>query len=529
MGNWDADLGDHYLRRTVHEAEELFAQVLSEDPIGPDPLPFKVYRGVRRYALPESVPLEIGDARVTLDGGPPPAVRSAAPDEHLLSALLYHGYGFSRWDQGPGAVWPYHRTVASARCYFPTELYLWTAGAGQLPAGLYHYDNLHHALESVREGDHRAELERVLATDLDGAHTVLLLSSLFWKNAHKYRGYSYRLCSQEAGMVAGNALLVAGALGLRGHAHYQFLDRDAGALLGLEPSEEHVFAVLPLYPASHEDGVVRRVRPGPAPVRTERHTHVRAEGPEHPHDDLFTSIAGNSWLEGEGEFAVEVPEAPAARPRCTRDAAVVAMPPPREEPIGLGSALRTRNSGNVLFNPVAKTLPLGDFWEIVRYATSPYASDLREGTGEPGLSLTVVAFDVAGLPRGVYRFCRGHGGLHPVAEGDFAMPLQGALPVPNLNLCASNFVCYLAADYAAASARFGNRAYRVINIEAGIVAQRLSVLSAAFGLSARVHNGYDAAGVESVLRLDEEKLTPFFQIAVAHNRAGVQVGLPLLF
>ncbi|MGP4015825.1 SagB family peptide dehydrogenase [Saccharopolyspora sp. 5N708] len=529
MGNWDLEVGERYLRRTVHEAEDLFAQVLGEDPIGEDPLPFKVYRGVRRHALPGGLPLEIGDVRGTFTdfAATDTPVDHGCSADQVLSTLLFYGYGFSRWDEGPGAVWPHHRMVPSARCYFPTELYLWIPRTGDIPAGVYHYDNLHHALALIRDGDFRAELAQLLGADLDGVRCVLLLSSLFWKNAFKYRGYSYRLCSQEAGMVAGNALLVAGALGLRGAVHYQFPDRQFGRFLGLEQSEEQLFAALPLFPADQPsaDGV-RQVASTAPEVRFPplSHTYVRPEGPTHPHDSLFTSIAENSLLAGAHEFAKELSGC-----RCDSTAPTRPMPPARRDPLGLGASLRARNSGNVLFNPVARTLPLADFWEIVRYATSPYPSDLRDGIAEPGLSLHVVAFDIEGLPAGIYRFCREHTGLHLVAEGDFSRPLQGTLPVPNLNLCAANMVLYLAADYAEASRTFGNRAYRMVNIEAGLIAQRLCVLSAAHGVAARVHNGYDVAGVAAILKLDDAKRIPFFQIAVAHNRPGVQLGLPITF
>ncbi|WP_433872934.1 SagB/ThcOx family dehydrogenase [Saccharopolyspora sp. CA-218241] len=258
MGNWDLDIGEHYLRRTVHEAEELFAEVLAEEPIGADPLPFKVYRGVPRYRLPEGLPLEIGDARRCFADVPTSGDTPGGEPDGLLAALLYYAYGFSRWDEGPGAVWPYHRVVPSARCYFPTELSLWIPRTGGIPAGLYHYDPLHHSLALLRGGDLRGELGHLLGTGLDDVRCVLLLSSLFWKNAFKYRGYSYRLCAQEAGMVAGNALLVAGALGLRGAVHYQFPDRRAGALLGLRGGEEQLFAALPLRSASAGE-------PGPVP------------------------------------------------------------------------------------------------------------------------------------------------------------------------------------------------------------------------------------------------------------------------
>ncbi|GAA4874097.1 SagB family peptide dehydrogenase [Saccharopolyspora cebuensis] len=527
MGNWDLDIGEHYLRRTVHEAEELFAEVLAEDPIGADPLPFKVYRGVPRYRLPEGLPLEIGDARRCFADVPTSGDMPGGEPDGVLAALLYYAYGFSRWDEGPGAVWPYHRVVPSARCYFPTELSLWIPRTGGIPAGLYHYDPLHHSLALLRGGDLRGELGHLLGTGLDDVRCVLLLSSLFWKNAFKYRGYSYRLCAQEAGMVAGNALLVAGALGLRGAVHYQFPDRRAGALLGLREGEEQLFAALPLRSASaDEPGPVPPPPPPPVPAPV-AHDYVRPEGPVHPHDALFTSIAENSLLADGEERPRELPD---ARPRCPHDAAaVVPMPPARRDPIELGAALRARTSGNVLFNPVARPLARDDFWEILRHATSPYRCDLRDGPAEPGVALHVVVFDVDGMTPGAYRFCREHGGLHLVVEGALAMRLQGALPVPNINLCATNAVVYLAADHAAASNTFGNRAYRLINLEAGLVAQRLCALSAAHGLAARVHNGYDAAGVGAVLGFDDAKLTPFFQIAVAHNRPGVQHGLPVLF
>ncbi|MGI8312293.1 SagB family peptide dehydrogenase [Saccharopolyspora hattusasensis] len=532
MGNWDLTIGDRYLQRTVHEAEDLFAQVLGEEPTGPDPLPFKVYRGVRRYPLPGRLSWDLGDVRSTFAdfaGAGAPNREETSP-ERVLSTLLHYGYGFSRWDVGPGAVWPHHRMVPSARCYFPTELYLWLPRSGDFPAGMYHYDTLHHAVALIREGEFLGELSELLGADLDEAGSVVLLSSLFWKNAFKYRGYSYRLCAQEAGMVVGNLLMVAGALGLRGDVHYQFPDRPAGRLLGLEPSEEHLFAALPLRPAGRSplEGVIRVAggRAGLEHLPPMRHTYVRPEGPSHAHDELFTSIAENCLLDDGVDFARELP----AVSRCPHEvSSVLPAPPAREEPLDLGAALRARNSGNVLFNPVARTLPLADFWEIVRYATEPYTCDLRPGVAAPGVSLHVAVFDVAGLPPGIYRFCREHGGLHVVSEGDFSRPLQGALPVPNLNLCASSMALYLAADYAETSRVFGNRAYRLINLEAGLVAQRLCVLSAAHGVSARVHNGYDSATIEAIVELDGAKLTPFFQIAVAHNRPGVQHGLPVIF
>jgi SagB-type dehydrogenase family enzyme len=500
MGNWEREIGARYFHRTVYESTEMFAEVLKEESPGVEPSPFKIYTGVERHSLSGNLPLH-------LDGTP---VEDGQP---LLSALLYYTYGFSRRDEGPSAVWPLHRFVPSARCLFPTELYVWTPGVGGLAAGVYHYDNLHHQLELIRDGDLEAELSALTGADLGGANCVLLVSSLFWKNAFKYRGYSYRLCSQEAGMVVGNALQVGEALGLRGHVHYQFVDERAGALLGLGEDEEHVFAVVPMYPGPREVRRLQDARPGEVPEIAPAYHH---EGVEQDLDQSFREIADNVRLRGVEEFATEHPGGCPGGEVLREEAG-----PPG---VDLAAALRARNSGNVLFNPVAGKLSSGTFWEIVRPALRPYTCDLRE-RGTP-LRLYAVAQNVDGLPTGVYRVCAEHGGLHVLATGDFSRPLQGAVAVPNLSLCGSNLVLYLAADFPAASAVFGNRAYRILSMEAGLAAQRICVASAAHGLAARIHNGYDAATVEKVLNMKE---TPLFQIAVAHNRPGVQYGLPIMF
>lgn len=145
-------------------------------------------------------------------------------DDAELGLLLYHGYGYSRTDVGAVGGWPHHRFVPSARCFYPTELYLWRPESGECS----HYDQAHHGLVTLRTGVPFETVSGALRSDLDGAAAVMLLTSHFWKTAFRYRHYAHRLCSQEAGMVAGNLLLVAQSLGLRGHVHYQFLDDSAG-------------------------------------------------------------------------------------------------------------------------------------------------------------------------------------------------------------------------------------------------------------------------------------------------------------
>lgn len=535
MGNWDLDIGREYLQRTIYDARELFAVVLHEPPAPNEPLHYKIYRDVPHHRLPQHLPLSLGDARSSFDelSGRPPGGSAPKLDPDQLSTLLYYTYGLSRRDEGPGAVWPFHRQVPSARCLFPTELYMWLPQTGEIAAGIYHYDPLHHRLALLRSGDYLEALAAILGTEQDGAQCVLLVSSLFWKTAHKYRDYAYRLCTQEAGMVLGNLLIVSGTLGYRGRVHYQFLDEIGAKLLGFDTSEEQILGAVALFSADDEVRLRRRKEastgrgshPDIPPVALE---HARADRSGHELGALFKGIVDNSLLHSVKEFAREPQKGDSGT---QLQEAERIMPPtaPAECCLDLARALRTRNSGNVLFNPVSDPLSSEAFWEIVRYALSPYACDLRECGSEISLSLYAAVFDVDGIQAGVYRIRPGHGGLQLVNRGDLSRPLQGAMAVPNINLCASNMVLYITGSYPAASLTFGNRAYRILNMEAGLIAQRICVMSAAFERSARIHNGYDAYTVEEVLRIADRDQTPLFQIAVGSNRPGLQYSLPIVF
>jgi len=85
----------------------------------------------------------------------------------------------------------------------------------------------------------------------------MLFASLFQKTAFHYGSYAYRLCTQEAGIAVGTALMVANAFGLDGRVHYQFLDTVLNELLALTDPNEAVMCALPL----EVRGLNQRVNP----------------------------------------------------------------------------------------------------------------------------------------------------------------------------------------------------------------------------------------------------------------------------
>lgn len=173
----------------------------------------------------------------------PPSVDAGLSDPSVLAALLHYSFGLFQHDLTPGG-WPLHRAVASARCLYPSELYLVSPDQRGGPADVQRYDPLRHRLAPVRgaadSGSH-------------GSSRFLVITSRFARTARLYGGYAPRLCAQEAGMLLGAVHLVAAALGLRARPG---LDRET--LLGLcggwlTAGTEHPMGYLEIGPARDTD------------------------------------------------------------------------------------------------------------------------------------------------------------------------------------------------------------------------------------------------------------------------------------
>jgi SagB-type dehydrogenase family enzyme len=537
MKNRNLEIGYDFLQKSLYEVSSLQHGRQEWHPKEKIPLPFKVYQQTERYPLHQTPPLTLGDPRRVFqqreeaDLAP---TASCVPYESL-STLLYYTYGFSRHDEGAGVAWPFHRFVASARCLFPTELYLWLPQTEHIPAGVYHYDNLHHSLALIRKGEYRDLLAAAVDTDLDACVAVLLISAHFWKTAFKYINFAYRLCTQEAGIVTSNALIVAGTIGYAGRVHYQFLDRPLNRLLGFVPDEESLLAVVPLYAQTRRDSGQGPDRGKPCPYDppttaqslseniapitldyTKTTTFDRQLCP------ILTKMDQHTFLEDTSEIVTANDTVP-SRP-CLTTEERIAPPAPEAEGRDLAETLQFRSSGDMEFHPLAGLLKQEAFWEIVRYSLSAYQSDLQHSPSSPRLQLYIIVQHVKGIDSGIYRLCSDCGMLHVIERGDFSAQVQMLQMVPNVISAPANLVCFLAGDYAAESQQFGNRAYRIMNLEAGLIGQRISVMSAAQGLTARYSNSYVQAVSKFLLKLKETSIEPLAELVIGYEQPGVQAG-----
>jgi hypothetical protein len=134
------------------------------------------------------------------------------------------------------------------------------------------------------------------------------------------------------------------------------------------------------------------------------------------------------------------------------------------------------------------------------------------------VGLILAVHRVEGIADGVYRAGPG-GRVEALRRGSPAADLAATSSHPfTVNFETANVVAAVVGDPELACGGLGDRGYRILNVEAGIVAQRVCLLGAAAGLFARPYNTYDARASSRVLGLEATGAVPIFQIALGRPR-----------
>ena len=500
-----------------------------------EPIKFKPYRTLPRHRLASRLVAELGSLEESFPsfrGQKGYGTRAVSLDNERLSSLLYYSYGISRLDVGPAAIWPYHRFVPSPRAFFPIELYCWIPKMEELAAGVYYYDPAHHSLVPLRMGDYRDAIAILAQADFRDADAIFFLSALFWKNAFLYRNYSYRLMPQEAGILAGNLLLVSGALGFRSQVHHQFVDQGVNRLLGLELPDESAMTVVSMHklpPRSVEiskiSGSVADVIEALPPLR---HQFVQTSRLNEEKCARLVGVHKTTLIEKPDSIVepVAVSRLISPFPDETVEFAE-ALTGPR---VGLAKALRRRTSGLWIFNSAVVPISASMLWQTVRCALYPHCSDVSRAGAPPPVECFVAVNKVVGIKEGVYRLRPDGSALETWVKGPVAPMLQSGhhIDPPQINYSSSNFVVFLIVNRAEVTSQFGARAFRIAGQEAGIVAQRLCIMGASVELTGRVHNGYKARYVLRAFGLSESAYVPLFQIIFGTARSTARYQMPVI-
>ncbi|WP_106769286.1 SagB family peptide dehydrogenase [Paenibacillus faecalis] len=491
------------------------------------PLAYKLYRRLPAVPLCPEAPL-------TLEG----CEAKMQPNLRQIGHFLWHAFGLTQLSQSilasnfmvptTNLLQMYRRFAPSGGALYPNELYVYLK-IEDLPAGVYHYDVAHHRLVLLREGHFDSYLARALGDryDTPACFGTVFVTTMFWKNFFKYNNFSYRLQGLDAGTLIGQLLEVAKRFGFTSGVFFQYLDRAVNHLLGITEQEESVYAVIPLSVEPALSWFAHRNwrEEGVTPITA---TNLCRELPRLQHDHYVKSrrVKDFPMLTQMNEASLLESFLPVARireqPALHSEDPVVYLPNVDRLSYDLAPVSRKRYSPNSDFMLGKVSQEQLALLLVEATASYRYLNDLDEAheTFDPRVSLYVCLYNVEGIPEGAYQYDSKAHVLRALRHGDHRLKLQLGMPSDNVNLLQVPLCFHIVGDKEHLTTEMGYRGYRIQQMEAGMLVQRLLLAASAIGFGGHPLLGFDVGLSDEIYKITTKELTSLIQVPVGPYRHG---------
>jgi SagB-type dehydrogenase family enzyme len=443
-----------------------------------EPHPFKVYETLPPLPIPRDLAPSRRPALQAIARTGAEADAIALPDRAALAriGLLSNGL-MGREVQNSRGTRMQFRTAGGTGARYHLEVYFVCADLPDLPAGIYQYAAHDHSLRQLRAGDFRGVL--VDATGAEPAVTrapvVLALTSTFWRNAWRYKARAYRHAFWDAGTALTNALAVAAAGDLAARVVLGYADAPVNALLGVDGRDEAVIALCAIGRADREAPPAPDVAPLALPTRPVSPSQV-----EFPQIQILHAASG---LASGAEAAAWRAE-PLRRTLPEPSGDVVALAPvPEERWAGTSIEDLVLSRRSTRHYAADVPIPFEAFSTLLELSSRGFDADCLAADAPPLHDRYLIVNNVDGLAPGVYVHHRELGAVELLREGDFRAQArriacdQGYAADAHVN-------CYSLGALSPVLERYGNRGYRLAQLEGSLYLGKLHLATRPFRLGA---------------------------------------------
>jgi SagB-type dehydrogenase family enzyme len=475
MDNWNTELALTFHEETKHSYESVYRSRYFLDWTN-KPQPFKRYLGLEAVPLPADLPMTQMPALLALSPPGETAMTTPVPTLHDVAYTLFYAAGVTKRRFYPGHGEMLFRAAACTGALYHIDLYLSVGDVPGLQAGLYHFDPHDFALRQLRQGDYRRVLVEASGDDpaLQEAPMIVIGSDTFWRNAWKYRARAYRHSFWDAGTILANLLAAARARALSAHLTLGFADAPVNALLDVDTDREVALFLVGLGTGAN--------LPAAAPPVEPLHLEVAPLSPEeldYPAIRIMHAASSLESPEEAAEWRGAAPETPFPPmtgelfPLCPDT--VDALPS-----AALEDVIRRRGSTRRFSH---QPLSLVQLSNVLVPATQPMLADCLAASGRRCNDLYLIVHAVDGLPSGAYVFHPQSQALELLCAGDFRRQ-AGELALGQELAADASVAVFCLCDMLALLEHFGNRGYRVAQLEGGILGGRMYLAAYAQGFGA---------------------------------------------
>jgi SagB-type dehydrogenase family enzyme len=451
------------------------------------PLPFKIYPELEVIPLPRDVPETNVPTFAALGTPMPPPVPSESSTEALptlavLAHVLFYSAGITKKKTYPGGD-VFFRAAACAGALYPIEVYIVCGDLPDLPAGVYHFTPADFGLRRLRAGDYRPYLAAATAYEPSvlWAPVIVVYTAISWRSAWKYRARAYRYHFWDCGMILANAMAAATAWRLPHKLILGFQDEMVDRLVGIDGERELSVALLALGQAAQP--APRPSEEAKVPALTWAVVPLSREEVSYP---LIHEMHAASRLRSAAE--VEAWRAyPFQKHEPEPSASLLPfdpLPPSALPEESLESVVRRRASTRRF---ARKPISSAELATILDYGVRGFPCDALDA---PLNDLYVNVHAVSSLEPGAYVVHRNRHAWELLKLGDFRRESRYLCLEQDLGGDASATVFFLA-DLHAILAHYGNRGYRLAQLEAGIIGGKMYLAAYALRRGATGLTFYD--------------------------------------
>ncbi len=457
-----------YHNRTKHSPESVRQSAHYLD-WSNQPLAFKVYRSLVPMPLPRETVATGIPALAAVVGTAPR--RDVTPDLSQLGHLLRFSAGVTKRKRYPGGEILF-RAAACTGALYEIELYLVCSALPGLDAGVYHFGPADMALRRLRDGDWRGVVAAATADEETAARAPIILISTgtYWRNAWKYQARTYRHFGWDNGTIHANLLAMAAALDLPARLLCGFVDEQINRLLDLDTEKEVALAFLAL-------GQTTEPAPAPPPEIPPLGYETVPLSRREVDYPLMREMHAASSLATPG--AVAVWREPIVGPGTTPGEVLV--------PDGIEDVILRRGSTRQFGR---EPITLAQLTTVLAFSTRGIPADFAPDGGGHLNDVYLIANAVEGLAPGAYFYRQPEGELQSLRAGSFRNEAAFLALEQDLAGDAAVAVFFLS-DFGRWLERFGNRGYRAVQIEAGILGGKMYLAAYAQRLGATGLTFYD--------------------------------------
>lgn len=474
MKNYEIDATWHYHNGTKHPNGMLLNRFHVFHP-SHRPTPYKIYKNTPNVSLPpDKNPIGIStlDAISTTCNEP----NNTVPDLRTLSRVLYFSSGITKKIKFPEPLGEVDFRAASCTgALYHIEIYIVCSDIPGLDAGVYHFDPKQMKLDTIRLGDFRRLVIDATANEsfVKQSQVMLIFTDVFSRNSIKYQSREYRHAFWDCGTILANTFAITSIHKIPSKIITGFVDSKITQLLGLDIKEEAPIVILPLYTTSQ---AVPVCPPLPHVNLEAVASNYEIEYPEintmHEASCLATGADVSSWRH---HITREVKDSTKLIPLETNIKSEESL----EKTIIKRGSTRKFSLESITF---------GELSTILSKSTSGIDSDFVNQMVISDIYIIVNAVD--GLESGSYYFVKEKNSLEQLRKGNFRnasgnLGLDQDLPYD------ASVTVFLMVNLDKILKHFGNRGYRVAQLDAAITGGKMYLASYALGLGATGLTFYD--------------------------------------